>query len=121
MESEQLPFLDALTSHLKEGRAESEDLFGVVKRMLKYYQTKEGEGKFFGETASSHEVQFFRCLLGIAWTWIRLILLKNQRYDQEAYDKELTQFVDVVELEHHQTNQCSVETIAFTLSALQYV
>jgi hypothetical protein len=62
------------------------------------------EKKFFELKASHKEKEFYRSILGLCWYWIRLLIFKHSNYIQDNYERELSKFIDVVELEHHQSN-----------------
>jgi hypothetical protein len=60
-------------------------------------------------------------LLGIVWTWIRLVVLRHNGYNLESYEKEINSFIDIMELEHHSSNQFTSEALEFTFNAIKYI
>lgn len=72
-------------------------------KTLEHYKALEQQsgGKYFELQISQEETQFYKSMMGFAWTWIRLVVLRHTAYNVENYEKELNTFIDYVELEHH--------------------
>jgi len=60
-------------------------MFGMLNHALEYYRDLETNSgnKFFEHQMSSEERTFYKSLLGFAWTWTRLIVLKHSAYNVE--------------------------------------
>ncbi|CDW85886.1 UNKNOWN [Stylonychia lemnae] len=114
-------YLDPIIKNLSSNK--QSDLFQILHRIFEHYRQLETNsgGKYFENQISSKEKEFYKSLMGFSWTWIRLIVLKHSAYNVEQYEKELSSFIDQVELEHHQSSQCTLEAIDFTFNAMKYV
>eukprot|EP00347_Sterkiella_histriomuscorum_P023264 403335317 len=114
-------YLDQLIRTLSQNK--SPDLFQILHRIFEHYKQQEtaSGNKFFEHQMSPKEKEFYKSVLGFAWTWIRLIVMRNAAYNSEQYEKDLNSFIDQVELEHHQSAQCTLEAIEFTFNAMKYV
>ena len=100
------------------------DMFTALTKILDYYRQRETSEKYLSshkDGITPKELEFYRSVLGFSWVWIRLLILKHSLFNFEQYEKEMNQFVDQVELEHHQANQNTIEALEFTFNALKYV
>jgi hypothetical protein len=59
-------------------------------------------------------------MLGLAWTWIRLIILRGNAFNKDNYLREMGQFVDEADYRQHEREQGTVESIEFTLNAMKF-
>ncbi len=65
-------------------------------------------------------MNFLKSMLGLAWTWIRLIILRGNAYQMDGYLREMGQFVDEADFQHHENSQVTVECLDFTINAMKY-
>jgi hypothetical protein len=66
------------------------------------------------------EASFYKSILGVMWTWVRLIVLRGNSFNIENYQRDIAQMFDAQEYEHHELNQGTVEAIDFTFNAIKY-
>ena len=71
------------------------DAFTIISKVLADHYRANYEGDFGGRLSEGEA--FYQTLLGLMWTWTRLIVLRGNSFSMESYKKEMAQFLDDTE------------------------
>jgi hypothetical protein len=74
------------------------DSYTLLLKILEHYR----ESVIVENLASEQERGFFKTLLAVVWCWVRLIVLRGAQFQMDAYLREISQFVDEADLQHHE-------------------
>jgi hypothetical protein len=74
----------------------------------------------FSLSLQESEKEFYQTLLGLMWTWTRLIVLRGNGFNMETYKREMAQFLDETEYQTHEANPFTIEALDYTFNALKF-
>jgi len=95
------------------------DAFTLISKVLADHYRSNYEGDFGGRLSDS-EKAFYQTLLGLMWTWTRLIVLRGNSFNMEAYKKEMAQFLDDTEYQNHDSNPFTIDALDYTFNAIKF-
>jgi hypothetical protein len=79
------------------------DAFTLISKVLADHYRHVYQGDFGGQL-SEGEKAFYQTILGLMWTWTRLIVLRGNGFKMEAYQRDMAQFLDDAEYLNHDAN-----------------
>jgi hypothetical protein len=94
------------------------DAFSILHKVLEHFREKyQGD---FTDAISEEERALYHSVLGFVWTWVRLVVLRGAAFNPEAYQRDMSQFLDETEYRNHEGRQCTAEAIDYTFNLMKY-
>ena len=110
-------YLDGIIAALSQFKFT--DTFSILQKILENYRgpvsTEDFESRLYVK-----ERAFYQTVVGLLWTWSRLVVLRANAFKMESYVRDVAQFLDESEYSHHEAHMFTNEAIDYTFNFIKY-